>query len=322
MSEPTFFEPVFPNGGELDNRFLPDNLRDSISMISPEEKAFLFGLARNHYTGVGSIVDAGIFLGASTKCFAAGLNENDSRSHIREKSIQSYEYGIATDLMIDIFARREIGAGLRSGDSFEHLLRTSLGDDVDMTELHIGDICDSNWTFGPIEILFLDVIKTSRINQHVFTTFFEDLLPGHSIVVQQDYFVDFLPFLKITQESLSPYFDFICAIGPTAAFQLNQTIPPEVLRTASDPDTMSVAQCLELLEAAEIRAVSTERRVLTGLSTVHFLCSRGLADEASSELSRLSLLLSASETSKRLEVAILHAQDAIKRLRNDEENGN
>ena len=45
------------------------------SMMSMYEKRFLYGLAKQYYRGDGIIIDGGIFLGASTRCFADGLRD-------------------------------------------------------------------------------------------------------------------------------------------------------------------------------------------------------------------------------------------------------
>ncbi len=51
----------------------PEHLKKHPSMMSPGEKQFLYGIARNYYTGHGRIIDAGVFLGASTLCLGQGL---------------------------------------------------------------------------------------------------------------------------------------------------------------------------------------------------------------------------------------------------------
>ena len=52
---------------------LPAPARQHVGMITLEERFALFRLAREHADGRGVIVDAGIFLGASTVCFSLGL---------------------------------------------------------------------------------------------------------------------------------------------------------------------------------------------------------------------------------------------------------
>src|SRR5690606_38881587 len=53
----------------------PAAVVDHPGMTSRREKSMLYWLARNHYAGDGLIVDAGLFLGASTNAFAAGLKD-------------------------------------------------------------------------------------------------------------------------------------------------------------------------------------------------------------------------------------------------------
>src|SRR5438067_2369515 len=91
-------EPMYPNSraatyglftGELAvpwNRFLVDLPQDVAaipSMMSVGERKFLYGLAKDYYTGAGRIIDAGTFLGASTRCFGAGLQKNATYDRTR-----------------------------------------------------------------------------------------------------------------------------------------------------------------------------------------------------------------------------------------------
>lgn len=310
----SFFTPTFFSSDHLDNRDLPHDLRTAISMISVEEKAFLYGLARDHFTGQGAIVDAGIFLGASTRCFFAGLQDNLTRKVGDEKAIQSYEYAIATQLMVDMFTRRGIAASIKVGDSFEHLLRQTIEPCQEFVDLHIGDIQQAHWPDRPIEVLFLDVIKTEGINRHVLESFFPYLIPGHSIVVQQDYFVDFLPFIKLSQESLASHFEFVCAIGPSAAFRLTQAIPVKKLREAGKLDDLPQAERLQLLRNAEQRCVGSDRGCLTGLSAVHHLVDSGDKKGATTELARLESLLGPERPMQRLGIAFQHARSAVQHM--------
>ena len=62
---------------------IPLSCLDTPSMMSIPERQFLFGLASRYYAGKGIIVDAGIFLGASTRCFGEG---DDRSFRSRERS--------------------------------------------------------------------------------------------------------------------------------------------------------------------------------------------------------------------------------------------
>ena len=48
----------------------------ALGMLGLDERRLLYHLARNSYTGEGSVVELGAFCGASTCCLAAGLRDN------------------------------------------------------------------------------------------------------------------------------------------------------------------------------------------------------------------------------------------------------
>ena len=252
--------------------YLPAEIRQHPSMISDKEKWQLFEAAAVHYQGEGRIVDAGIFLGGSTTCFGLGIEENSKKEEILArwpKPIVSFEQAIINPGMFKHFDRWELEVDGKAGDSFEPVLRDLLAPVIDKVDLRIGDITKAGWSpDDPIEILFLDVIKTPAINEFVLKTFFPRLIPGKSLVIQQDFFLDLLPYLKVGQEYFSDYFEFVAEIGPTAVFRLIRKIPAKMFK--ADPMTfLSVEEKLKLIDQAAMRAKSKDRQFMTALSKVH-----------------------------------------------------
>ena len=47
-------------------------------MLRSREASMLYHLARDYFSGMGDIIDAGAFLGASSFCLAKGLQDNQS----------------------------------------------------------------------------------------------------------------------------------------------------------------------------------------------------------------------------------------------------
>jgi len=167
-------------------------------MISPQERSLLYWLAREYTSGAGAIVDAGCFLGASTAALAAGLRDCPRNSRTRPL-IFSYDRFEAEPYMIE--------AGwfpdLQAGDSFRARFEaTARAFDAPVT-VCAGDILTHGWEGGPIEILFLDILKTSEINDHVAREFLPHLIPGRSVIIQQDYAWGELPWIHVTMERLA-----------------------------------------------------------------------------------------------------------------------
>src|SRR5213078_2746059 len=68
--------------------------------------------------------------------------------------------------------------------------------------VHEGDITAIGWSGRPIDVLFLDLLKSWEINDAVLRDFFPSLVPGRSVIVHQDYGWGDTPWIPITVELL------------------------------------------------------------------------------------------------------------------------
>jgi len=242
------------------------------SMMSVAERRFLYGLASKYYTGEGLIVDAGIFLGASTMCFGEGLRENP---HLQEAvnrwrhPIVSFERAVVTPTMPAFFKRNALPIDLKPGDSFAELVRANVQPVVDVVDLRIGDIQETGKIEQPIEILFLDVLKLPEINKFVVENYYSRLIPGRSIVVQQDYFYDLLPYVKTYQEYFSDYFTYVGEIGSTGVFLCKKQIPQHA--TVGIEENLDSDEQIRLASIALQRSIDPTRRFLMALSKLRLL---------------------------------------------------
>lgn len=154
-------------------------------MLTANEQRLLHWLAGEWFEGVGSVVDAGCFLGGSTFALATGLTENRSPA-AREKSIHSFDLFSVTGGSWEGETLR--GAfGLDAGQSFLDIYRRGLADWIDRIVVHEGDLMEHTWNGEPIEILFVDIGKSHFLHDHLMRQWFTRLIPGRSIVVQQDF---------------------------------------------------------------------------------------------------------------------------------------
>ena len=268
---------------------LPKGVADVPSMMSLEEKKFLYGYVRDHYAGHGVIVDAGIFLGGSTWCFGTAVRDNPRSGQIRRrwpKPIISYDHAVVSTGMVKFFARHGIEGPWRAGGTFAPLLEASVQPLAEFVSLRLGEITSVAWSGEPIELLFLDIIKSREINRFVPWTFYRSLIPGHSLLVHQDYFYDGLPFVKVTQEFLSPYFTYVGELRSMAVFQLDRKIPNDLLR--KDPGgRLPIKEQLALLDQAMERTVDVDRKFMVELSKVRLVSEKRRSDEAVELLDRI-----------------------------------
>jgi hypothetical protein len=209
----------------LAGTLLPQPVRRHAGMISLDERSALYGLTLNYFEGRGIIVDAGCFLGVSTACFGSALRR---KGHTNTRIVHSYDLGtIGSANMARLANMSGVRQDVKSGENFAEIITALIAPYADLVDLRIGDIRQTIDEPDPIEILFLDVCKQASINLAVTKAAFPKLIPGHSIVVQQDYFHEYLPWLHMTMGHLSEHFSYLGAAGSSAFFLCERAISHE-----------------------------------------------------------------------------------------------
>lgn len=243
------------------------------SMMSPAERRALYNFTARRYSGRGVIIDAGIFLGASTRCFGEAINANENRTEISKnwpKPIISFERGVINPNMPTFFRRNNVEIREAAGGSFVGEIEKNIGPIADLVDLRIGDIVEKSADISsPVEILFLDVLKLPQISKSILSKFFPLLIPGVSIVVQQDYFHDRLPYICVDQEFFREYFDYIGEIGSTAIFRCAKAVPNEAIERFKAG--VNPAEQPKLSSIAMQRSIDPARRFLVALSKVRLI---------------------------------------------------
>lgn len=173
---------------------LPSDATGIPTMLSKMERRLLYSLARDYANA--AIVDAGSFLGGSTAALLAGVR--DRPEPWTGPPVESYDLFQVDEYMVPKFFAHD--PSIRLGDSFRprfdaHVARFDVPHVV-----HEGDITRIGWSGGPIDVLFLDVLKSWDINDAVLRDFFPSLVPGRSVIVHQDYGWGDTPWIAITVE--------------------------------------------------------------------------------------------------------------------------
>lgn len=173
---------------------IPDWHKRYPTMLTREEMRLLAWLARN-LSVPGDIADLGCFLGGSSVSLAWGA----SRSPVPRRVFSYDRFAIDERLKFQFLYRR--GHGFYAGGDglplFRELTKSFSGTITPVP----GDIRAQGWAGGPIALLFVDLSKTTEINDHIVTEFFRHLEPG-SIVVQQDFLYFRNPWLYPTMQRL------------------------------------------------------------------------------------------------------------------------
>ena len=184
---------------------VPESVASVPTMISPEERTLLYRLAAEQYDGNGAIIDAGCFLGGSTAAIVDGLRA--SGRNLPTKPVHTYDLFVVGQAEKSGYGQLlgEIPIGGSTLPRFHELM----GDRLERIQVHAGDIREEAWSGEPVSILFVDIAKTWSINDHVNREFFPSLVPHESVLIQQDYVHEWLPWIHIGMELLEDAFEFI-----------------------------------------------------------------------------------------------------------------
>ena len=223
------------------------------SMLTILELAYLYSLGRDHFTGAGQVVDLGPYCGVGTFALASGLESNP-----RGKGGMIFSYDIFLVEGYDWFFDPGTVPPTRSAfPIYFNLLRDYLHRIVPVP----GDLLKMKWTGEPVEILFIDIAKSWALNDWVVSETFPCLIPGQSIVVQQDYVHYFEWWLQVVMEYYSDRFEFLEVInGASGIFRSVAPISREEAR--KDLSALSLSQKMDLLERAAARVPPSAGEVL------------------------------------------------------------
>jgi hypothetical protein len=215
------------------------------TMLSIEERQLLAWLTESWWRGQGAIVDGGCFLGGSTLALAEGLRANAGAS--AGSRIDVFDLFEVEPYMVEMYFP---GTGLRAGDSFRGEFDKATASVADLLEVHDGDLAQLGWDGRAIEVLFVDFAKSWALNDVVIRQFFPCLIPGRSVVLQQDYAFAFQPWIAITMEHLRDHFEPVAfAEYNTVAFVCREPVPRDVTL----PSELPYERKFELIQAATRR---------------------------------------------------------------------
>jgi hypothetical protein len=238
------------------------------TMLVPDELRLLNYLADDYYTGEGAIVDAGCFLGGSTVALADGLRRNlQRRQRAAEKLIHSFDRFQVEAWTLGTYFPESV----RTGDSFRPQFDRNTVRYGDLVEVHEGDVGAFAWTGGPIEILFIDIAKHWTVCDWVTWQFFRHLIPGKSVVVQQDYlYHHWVAWLHVTMEFYAPYFEYVCDTGVNSVVFLNTRRIPEGVLREHTVGSLTTPERIELMDRAARRFDGTHAELFRSAKE-HFL---------------------------------------------------
>lgn len=217
------------------------------SMLTPRERRLYVWLAAKWARGEGAVVDLGCFVGGSTACLAQGfaLAEREGRVH-------AYDRFTANESAKEKFLY-SAGVPRFAGSDTLALAQRLLQPWEGRVTFHRGDILDQRWCGGPVELLVIDIAKSTAIADHVAAQFFGALIPGRSILVHQDYLHDVQPWLPAQMELLKDHFTPLAHVAPHSMCFLCTSVPDSGALARARTDALDTGAMLALLESARAR---------------------------------------------------------------------
>jgi len=258
----------------LSNSEYPENIFSVKGMLRDGERKLLYTIGKNEFRGEGVIVDAGAFAGASAFCFAAGVAAN-ARGPFSKGCIHSYDLFRADEPYVQDYISTNFRPIAR-GDSFLSIFLEQTAIHKEIISVHEGDFAEVKWSDKYIEVLFLDVCKSKKLNAHALVEFFPSLRPG-SIILQQDFFHEFHPYIHYTMQYLKSYLTIEASkIDATRMYRLERIVPDNVLERIA-LDNFSIDEKSSLL--AELASESPETSYLVEYLNLQLFSSERLWGE-------------------------------------------
>jgi hypothetical protein len=217
------------------------------------ELTLLYGVCRHDYQGLGEIVDGGPLLGAGTFAMARGLAHNAEVAN-KHKRIYSFDLWLASGLG-DYTA--DVGAA--TGSVFERFLEINR-DYLDEIWPSPGSLLEMRWGGSPIEVLFVDLAKNLDLNAWVLRNWFTCLIPGKSVLIQQDYLHFAEWWIAVTMEYFRECFELIEFVyGGSAVYRCIKPISADRIEAFL---RLSVADHASLMRSAISGAPESVAEVL------------------------------------------------------------
>ena len=195
------------------------------TMLSRQEQLLYHWITAHWAKGTGEIVDLGCYAGGST----ARLAEGHRIARLTSK-IHAYDL-----FRINLWGKKKnlypAGVAPFEGDDLLPVAKSLLEPWSDRIELYPGKIEDRCWSGKEIEVLVMDASKNTFTTDRFAEIFFPSLIPGKSLVVQQDYLHWKQPWIAVQMERMAECFTPVAFAPPhTIVFLCQQKVDKAVLQ--------------------------------------------------------------------------------------------
>lgn len=217
------------------------------ALLGASEGAMLYYLARDWCSGLGQIVEAGSFLGASASLLGKGLADNPNRNEAVR--IHCFDLWEAKFGGLAHFIRNRIDPTFKDGADFMHIFRRQTKEFSNLIATHKCNFEDASWIGSDIELLFIDIAKTPSLNRVILERFLPFVIAGDGLMVQQDFHNPDNPWIQTSLGYLINHFEILePRADDSALFRVKNTISAEDLSEAGRYEDLTYDERIDRLE--------------------------------------------------------------------------
>jgi len=247
---------------------ISDRLAAAPAMLHPSERRAISYFAAKAYQFCrieGFFVDAGSFAGGSLVAAIEGVERVAPSLDAVGQRFIAYDLFKANEYMIENYP--DHFSGRKPGDEFLDVFYKVIGDYRGLVEVRKGDIIHAPRVDGRIAFLFVDILWSWKTNAFAIEELYPRLMAGKSLLVHQDFVYPYYPWLPISMEYYSDYFEFFdYAEHSTAIYRVKKSFPKTNGLFVADLD-LDVQ--LALLDAAANRFTGWAKGCLTLAKVLH-----------------------------------------------------
>ena len=271
----------------------PDTVKIFPAMLTEGDRAIYF-YAASQVQFQGEVIDAGCFVGGTTYALIEGLRQNAVYARHSDTKIRVFDlFKIDVDYIQD-WVQKIYGDEYRQGmTSFRPFFDKNMVQFQHMLDVYEGDIIATGYPQKkPIELLALDCCKNIAVTDSVLRSFFPYLIPGASHVIHQDYIHAWHPYIHISMELLSDYFEPALEInyGGSYMWKCIKRITPDTINSIFGPapvTSLSESSWFSdqvrndiLLQKKQVSMLYAQNRMELGMVRALYFSYLGMDDEA------------------------------------------
>jgi hypothetical protein len=269
------------------------------TMLSDEELRYLTWLGAEAWTGRGTILEIGPWLGGSTRALAEGVRRT---AHARPGVLTSMD-----NFVWKSFMAKRSGLSLKEGESFLPYFQKNLAEfggivtplqsylpdeavegDPDADEIRSTQVSASDlfrWPAErPLELLFVDGAKSYHGLKYLLAETGDSLMPNLSLLIFQDYKYWGTYWVPLITELLETHLELVHVLrSNTVTFRLKIPLRRADVESLPALNALEWSRGLELLERAANRlerAGDPAGGAIVRVAQVRFLIHKGRRDDA------------------------------------------